>query len=145
MDGSRFWWTGMHKAKNSDSFVWNSTNQEQALVNSWEGGKPAEIEIEAESCVGVSSSGSLRAEDCTAKHSAICQFGRRCNYVHFPLHLFPTQACVVRAECLPRQSSAGVALCTPRVRMTPCVWRGSVYPGVTLWTWCRRLTAGART
>jgi hypothetical protein len=50
----------------------------------------------------------------------------------------------VRGECLPRQSSAGVARCTPRVEMTPCVWRGSVCQGVTLWTWCRRLSAGAR-
>ena len=135
----------MHKAKNSDIFVWNSTNQDQTLVDSWEEGKPAEIEIEAEGCVGISSSGSLRAEDCAAKQSAICQFGRQRTYVSFQLHLVTIQACLVRGECPPHQSSAGVDQCTLCVSLAPCVWKRSVCPGATLCTWWRRLTAGART
>ena len=108
MDGSRFWWTGMHKAKNSDSFVWNSTNQEQELVNSWEGGNPTELEIEAEGCVGISSLGSLRAEDCTAKHSAICQFGRQCSmYLFLYIWLPPGLSCEDGVPAPPEQCWCG--------------------------------------
>ena len=78
-----FWWIGLQKQKNSADFVWNSTNQAQALVHSWHGGDLPELGTE--SCAGFDNSGAIYAKDCTEKsdHLSLCQFGE------FPLLLTP--------------------------------------------------------
>ena len=73
-----FWWIGLQKQKNSADFVWNSTNQAQALVHSWHGGDPPELKIDTESCAGFDNSGAIYAKDCKEKsdHMSLCQFGK---------------------------------------------------------------------